>query len=128
MGTQKGKRKNTGHHFDPHLHPRVCATCGQLILGYTDYGLTWWMDAEPCTPAVEQIYTLAGRRTYSVRIQPSGGAWVDTRLRGLPWPDSGVVLVEHHDSHQPSRQRAAPPHWLTRPPRPTPAPTDPIPF
>lgn len=112
---------------DPHLHPRLCQTCGQLLLGYTERGLTVWLDAVPLTEQMEAVYRLGGRATYRLQLLAVGGAWVDRRMRGLPWPASGFVLVEHPDTHTPSNQRVKPPEWLSLPGR-TPARADEIPF
>ena len=124
------KKPHSSRVYDPTLHPRHCTTCGKLLVGYTDYGLTWWMDAEPVTPAVEQVYALAGRRTYLVRPQPTRGAWVDLRMRADRWPSTGVVLVEHLPGHVPGSHRAAAPEWMKLPARPATAPTatDTFPF
>lgn len=111
-------------HYDPVLKPRVCATCGYLLVGSVELGLTTWLDAAPLTERVEQVYRLGGRRTYHARLRPGGGAWVDTRLRGAPWPTEGVVLVEHPSTHTVSSQRASLPPWLTRTTITAPASTD----
>lgn len=110
---------------DPVVKTRYCDDCRAVIVGITDIGLTWWLDATPITPELERIYHAAGRATYLVRPRPGRSAWIDWRnpLTAHRTPTRGILLVAH--PHRRPGAKAAEPDWLISDHRVTAVPHNP---
>jgi hypothetical protein len=97
---------------DPIVQTRLCNHCRAVIVGITDMGLIYWMDAAPCTHDVERIYHAGGRTTYNIQPRPGRTAWIDWRnpVTSTQPPTKGIVLALHR--HNAPGPKTDPPAWL----------------
>lgn len=97
---------------DPVVQTRLCNTCRKPIAGFTEVGLTVWLDITPLTHEVEQVFHKVGRPTYLIRPRAGRTAWCDWRNPNTSKepPSRGFVLARH--PHQDPGPKAPPPEWL----------------
>ena len=112
---------------DPAVKPRTC-TCGQLVVGFTERGLVYWLDAAPLSTPQVAIGILTGRMMFTVHrrattavidwLNPSpalAGAVARFLANGeVIYP--AIVLAEHTGDCSPDAGTPAPmPDWNVRP-------------